>query len=242
MKTKHFFLVGMATLIFNSCTVSEKEKTKAYHPSSVQVAGAMKNVMRKGQLQDRIALDTIKDKKGVYGLGPNSHLRGELLVMDGQVYVSKVGIDSSMVVETITNGAAPFFVYAKVSDWKAVPMPEEIKNIEQLQNFLEQITKDIKTPFAFRLAGQVAHASIHIQNLPKGTRVTSPQEAHQGQKSYKLVEEPVEVLGFYSTQHQGVFTHHDSYIHMHLINEDKSKMGHLDGLEMEEMVLYLPKD
>lgn len=84
-------------------------------------------------------------------------------------------------------------------------------------------------------------ATIHIQNLPEGTKVSSPQEAHQGQTNYELFNENVEIVGFFSTQHKGVFTHHDSYVHMHLITKDESKMGHVDELEIRKLKLYLPK-
>jgi len=50
------------------------------------------------------------------------------------------------------------------------------------------------------------------------------------------------MIGFFSTKHKGVFTHHGSFLHMHLISEDESKMGHLDNLGIEEMKSFLPKE
>jgi len=91
------------------------------------------------------------------------------------------------------------------------------------------------------LEGKIVEAAIHIQNLPKGSTVSSPKEAHQGQVNYSLENESVEIVGFFSTEHQGVFTHHDSFLHMHLISQDESKMGHIDSLEIDEMSLFLPK-
>ena len=70
--------------------------------------------------------------------------------------------------------------------------------------------------------------------------MSSPDEAHQGQTIYKIINEDAEIIGFFSTEHQGVFTHHDSFLHMHLITKDESKMGHLDELAIGEMKLYLP--
>ena len=67
------------------------------------------------------------------------------------------------------------------------------------------------------------------------------QEAHQGQVNYTLTNENVEIVGFYSTKHQGIFTHHDSFLHMHLITTDEQKMGHLDAVQLKEMKLFLPK-
>ena len=77
--------------------------------------------------------------------------------------------------------------------------------------------------------------------MPEGTKVSSPDEAHQGQTNYNIANENAEIIGFFSTEHKGVFTHHDSFLHMHLITKDESKMGHLDELEIGEMKLYLPK-
>jgi acetolactate decarboxylase len=71
--------------------------------------------------------------------------------------------------------------------------------------------------------------------------VSSPAEAHQNQVSYQLNNEQVEVIGFFSTEHKAVFTHHDSFLHMHLLTADKSKIGHLDeALFGKGIKLYLP--
>ena len=109
------------------------------------------------------------------------------------------------------------------------------------KKLVDEKTTEFKRPFAFKLTGKISKAIIHIQNLPKGTKVSSPKEAHQGQTNYKLKDEEATIIGFFSTEHKGVFTHHDSNIHLHLITEDESKMGHLDEVEIENMKLYLPK-
>jgi hypothetical protein len=61
------------------------------------------------------------------------------------------------------------------------------------------------------------------------------------EKHYNYQNEDAEIIGFFSTEHKGVFTHHDSFLHMHLITKDESKMGHLDELKIGKMKLYLPK-
>lgn len=74
---------------------------------------------------------------------------------------------------------------------------------------------------------------MHLVNLPTNTKVSSPADAHQGQVNFKLKQEFVEMIGFFSTEHKGVFTHHDSNMHIHLITEDESKMGHLDSVDLD---------
>lgn len=224
-----------------SCNSAKKETISDDTYSDMIIVGAMKNVMWKGELSSSIDLDTISDKKGLYGLGPESYLTGELLINNGKNYVSKVTSDSTMAVEKRFNVSAPFFVYANINEWEEIELPSNITTTQDLEKFIDERTTENKRPFAFKLIGNISKAIIHVQNLPEGTKVSSPDEAHQGQTNYELKNEETEIVGFFSTKHKGIFTHHDSYLHMHLITKDESKMGHLDELEIENMKLYLPK-
>ena len=207
----------------------------------VEAVGAMKNVKWKGELQGIIRLDTIEQKKGLYGLGPQSYLTGELLISDGITYLSQVTSDSTMQVIETSAVDAPFFVYGNVLEWKVTTLPSSVTNIKSLEQYIDSQTKKYKRPFAFKLSGKIAEAQVHIQNLPPGTKVSSPKDAHTGQVQYLLQDEEVEIIGFFSTEHQGVFTHHDTYLHMHLITKDKQKMGHVDWFSLTGgMQLFLP--
>jgi len=237
---KKVILVIISIGIFG-CNSNQQNNSVNQAFSDINVVGAMKNVMWKGELDSSINLDTISVRKGLYGLGPESYLTGELLINDGNAYVSKVVSDSSMTVEKTFEVSAPFFVYANVTDWNEIELNSNIKTIKDIEKIVKTQTKDFKKPFAFKLVGTILNATIHIQNLPKGTSVSSPKEAHQGQTNYKLTDEEVIIVGFFSTNHKGVFTHHDSNIHLHLITKDESKMGHLDSLEFKNMTLFLPK-
>lgn len=234
---------SLLTIGLLSCNSIHKEKNTAKTETypDIQMVGKMKNVMWKGELGSSIDLDTISDTNGLYGLGPVSYLTGELLINNGKSYVSKVTSDSTMTVVKTFKTSAPFLVYGKVTEWNEFDLPSEVKTIQNLEKFIDSKTTAYKRPFAFKLIGRVSSAVIHIQNLPEGTKVSSPDEAHQGQTNYKIVNEDAEVIGFFSTEHKGVFTHHDSFLHMHLITKDEDRMGHLDELEIGEMILYLPK-
>jgi len=241
MKLSKTIVMLLITLLVN-CNTSRKESSAQETISypNITIVGAMKNVMWQGKLGGSIDLDTISIRKGLYGLGPESYLSGELLINNGKSYEAKVTSDSTMTVEERYNVSAPFFVYANVNEWSEEQLPSTIKTIQDLEQFIDVKTKNYKRPFAYKLTGRVSSALIHIQNLPEGTNVASPEDAHQGQTNYKLENETVDIIGFFSTEHKGVFTHHDSFLHMHLITDDNSKMGHLDALNMEEMKLYLP--
>jgi acetolactate decarboxylase len=227
-------LLLLPLLLFLNCTTTTD-------PSKVKVVGAIRNVMWKGELAGTILLDTIQNRQGLYGLGPTDYLDGELLIIDGQSFVAKVNDDGTIRMEETYQAQAPFFVYANVSEWKELEL-DGIASIQALEEYLTKTKGDINRPFAFRIKGRVSKALIHVQNLPKGAKVSSPADAHVGQMKYEVADEEVEIVGFYSTKHQGIFTHHDSYVHMHLITSDRTKMGHLDEVVFDSKTkLYIPK-
>jgi len=233
-------ILWLLALVVLGCNSTNKKSNKGNY-NDLHIVGAMKNVMWKGELGSSINIDSISDKQGLYGIGPESYLTGELLINNGKSYVSRVTSDSTMFVQQKFDISAPFFVYANVNKWEEIELPQSIRTIKDVEKYVDEKTIKIKRPFAFKLIGSISEALIHIQNLPEGTKVSSPDEAHQGQTNYVLKNEDVEVIGFFSTEHKGVFTHHDSYIHLHLITKDEQKMGHLDELEINAMKLYLPK-
>jgi acetolactate decarboxylase len=210
--------------------------------SKVHIVGEMRDVMWKGELFGKINLDTIHNRSNLYGLGPVEYLQGEILIIDGRSYKSTVVSDTEMQVEETFQIKAPFFGYTRVSDWRAVDVPDSIQTMQELEFFIENITLASQEPFFFKLKGVVDMADIHIVNLPEGTQVSSPDEAHKGQINYTLLGEQVDIVGFYSTHHKAIFTHHDTNVHMHLITGDRKRMGHLDKLICNKgsMKLFLP--
>ncbi|RZT00249.1 acetolactate decarboxylase [Aquimarina brevivitae] len=238
-----YIYIGLLMVGFIGCHSIQKNNnaTTADSYPDIAIVGAMKNVMWKGELGGVINLDTIANKNGLYGLGPLSYLKGELLINNGKSYVSRVTSDSTMTVEKSDMVSAPFFVYGNVTEWHKIDLPAEVNTIKAVTQFIDDNTSAYEKPFAFKIIGKVSTAQIHIQNLPEGMTVSSPTEAHQGQTNYVINDEDVEIIGFFSKEHQGIFTHHDAWLHMHLITKDESKMGHVDTLFPAGMTLYLPK-
>jgi len=208
----------------------------------VRIIGEMKNVMWKGELDGNIHLDTIANKTHLYGLGPVEYLRGEILIFDGKAYRSSVLTDTAMQVEETYDLKAPFFAYTNISHWREQALPDSVQTIPQLEQYLDKLTQSANRPFMFKLSGTVEEALIHVVNLPEGSAVSSPEEAHQGQVDYKINDRQADIVGFFSTAHQTIFTHHDTFLHMHLITSDRKLMGHLDELVLQKgtATIYLP--
>lgn len=230
--------ITIVVVVLVSIMVSCKKSSTL--DGEIAISGAMKNVMWQGQLDGVINLDTISNTKNLYGLGPLSNLKGELLILDGQFFQSKVLSDSTMLVKKSPKAEAPFFVYGWQQNWKKLDLPKEISTVSSLERWIPTQVGEVNKPFIVKLIGVVSNAKIHIQNLPDNTKVSSPKEAHIGQVNYSIGKEEVTIVGFYSTKHKGIFTHHDSNLHLHLITNDLQKMGHLDDVAFSEMKIFLP--
>ena len=208
----------------------------------VDVCGAMRNVMWKGQLYATIQIDTISDKKNLYGLGPLEYLTGELMVVDGKIYRSAVVNNNTMKTEEVATAKAPFFVYSNQAAWETVSLPSSVKDLKELEKFINDKAMKVDEPFVFKIEGKVEYADIHLVNLAKGSIVKSPDDAHKGQVNYQVQQTDVQIIGFFSRKHQAVFTHHDTFMHLHLITNDRKMMGHLDDLKIDpsNVKLFMP--
>lgn len=150
--------IGFLTFGLISCNSNTKTtESKLDSTSEIKIVGAMKNVMWKGELDGVIQLDSIENKTGLYGIGPESYLSGEILIHNGQTYISRVISDSTMHVEKTIDASAPFFVYGNVTEWEDIDLPNNIVTIKDFEKYLDAKTITAKRPFAFKLVGQVGH-------------------------------------------------------------------------------------
>jgi len=230
--------------ILLTLVVSFSAFSSIFAQSSIpSVVGEMRNVMWKGELGRVIKLDTISSKKNLYGLGPIEYLKGEIMVFDGITYTSIVVNETKLLVKTKEEVSAPFFAYSNISEWSEVEIVSSVKDLQSLETFLNQHFSSTDIPFFFKLEGLFKDAEIHIVNLPAGSKVKSPQEAHQGQVNYTLPQGSGTLLGFFSRKHKAIFTHHDTFMHIHLITAERDKMGHLEHIEFNpnQMKLFVAK-
>lgn len=227
-------------LMWGMVACSQRSDRQATKVPEVKVVGALKQVMRQGRLNGQIRPDTLMPQQGLYGLGPLSGLTGEILLADGVLYTSTINTQGKVQVSVGSASTAPFFVYSHVPEWSEEPLVDSIKTLQDLQSHLLSRVETYGPTFAFKLRGKVEEAQIHVQNLPPGTKVSSPKEAHQGQVKVSIKQKEVLLIGFFSLAHQGIFTHHDSYLHLHLLTQDHQLMGHLDAATFEKMQLFLP--
>ncbi len=199
----------------------------------VSTIGELRLIMHQGKFEARVRLDTLV-KKGTYGLGAVDSLKGELMVLDGEIFKSHVESDSLSTIRD-QSSRATLFVYTSVPSWDTV----EYSGVSNIENLLER-SQDLSKSFPFLLIG---HPSLdyHVINFDseKGDFSKHKEGAFRG----SFEDELVTILGFYSTNAKGIYTHHDSNLHMHVINADKTIMGHVDQIDLKNgsYKLLIPK-
>lgn len=210
----------------------------------VRSVGSMSN-MGKENFAPHINLDTISTKSHFFGMGPLGRMQGEVTVVDGKPFGASVNEKGEGVVQENWAIEAPFFVYANVAKWRKYAFSADIKNLDDLQKAVAQIAQqngfDLQQPFPFRLTGTIASLTTHIV-MPRSPEVVGYQ-ANKKQADYDLVKQKGELLGFYSEKHQGIYTHKDSFIHVHFVSKDQKTMGHVDKINDTNptLTLYLPE-
>ena len=203
--------------------------TSSTNTSSVRVVGKMRDVMWKGDLKGKITTDSLRTKE-TYGLGPLEFLKGEVLLFEGQTFVSKVVDSISHEVNKVPSANAPFFVYTTNSNLKVIELPPTNYSLKGIEEHINSVYENYDQPLLIRMDGLFDDIKLHSVNLPEGKKVSSPDEAHQGLTQYDFENISGSLIGFFSRNHKTVFTHHDSFFHAHFISDDREVLGHLDEL------------
>lgn len=209
----------------------------------VRYSGAM-NAM--GNSYDfNMWLDSIPNKSHLFGMGPYDKMKGEITVVDGKPYFATAFVEGSYEVGESWDIRSPFFVYAHVDQWKSFKLEGNLKSVLDIQEAVAKMAKshgyDTSKPFPFKIKGTFDALTAHIVT-PRNPEVEGYREGVKSQK-FSFIGTKGELIGFYSEHHQGIYTHHDSFVHIHFLSKDKLFMGHLDAIETkgQTLKLYLPK-
>lgn len=236
MKKTQFnpFLVAFLLFALQSC--SDK-------PYNVKVAGKAKNVMTGISLENNIRLDTIL-APGIYGLGPKENLQGEITVVDGVPYVSTVE-NGKMVTRIDSSVSAPFFVYSPFK-YRKVRETVSWRSVKDIEHTLKRLKNYFNIPknqaFPFVVEAEFSKIQIHVIMRDTNEKEHS-HEAHMKAKvpfEYKSIRG--RLIGFYSTEHEGIFTHKGSHVHVHFLSDDGKITGHLDNIRhLSTVAVSIPK-
>lgn len=241
---KNLFVL-LSMLFMMSCNSFEQKTTPHSLGYTVEYAGALKNMMHKGDISAKADLSAFNDRQHFYALGAIENLKGEIQIFNSKPFNSIVRGDT-LYFDRSYELKATLVVYASVEKWQSIVIPDNISSYEELESFITQTSLDYglnnKAPFPFLIEGTIASADWHVIDWPAGDTVHTHQKHKSSGLNGTVNNRPVQLLGFYSNAHHTIFTHHSTNMHIHIKTEDNEIAGHLDGLILGKgMILKLPE-
>lgn len=204
------------------------------HAQMVKTSGAARNVMMGIDLSSTIWLDSLLTSPHLIALGPIEDLQGEITALNGEVWTSTVQKEK-ILVEQRSDVRAPFLVYAHVPEWKSYTASAQLQNLSDLESFIDSLGRahgfDKDDAFALRIIAHWQQVDYHIIMRDVNEKEHSHEAHNKAKRKYTLNDSRGELVGFFSRQHEGVFTHRGQYIHVHFLPEDRQTSGHLDGVK-----------
>ncbi len=243
--------MALAVLSLGACSADRvpaeaaaKNELGEFWDGEIQQWGAMREVLAKGKTEGRVRLRDFAGSKGVYAIGALAGLNGEVTILDGEVWVSRVResrADCRLLEANDTQ--ATLLVMARVSRWTEHPITEDV-SAENMEAFIKGVAEeaglDVSRPFPFLVEGPFAKLDAHIANGMCPMR--ADPNSDQAPIRFHLDAVRGTLVGLHALGQEGVLTHHGSKTHVHVvIGGDQPQMGHVESIElMAGSVLKLP--
>jgi acetolactate decarboxylase len=231
-----FIAITICSLLALACKPKDSEAVAERTEIVVKSAGKLMEIMHQGNVEAQIALDTIA-KEHLYGLGAIAGLKGELTVIDGQPFVASVdSIGPKIVIDAAAKAA--LFVYAYVQSWDTLSLIGADSITVMIEEELKR--RSSTDPFPFIILAQPNKLNYHIINFTG----EQPNKSNHKQGALRggIADQAVQILGFYASNKEGIYTHHGSKLHMHFLGALNALSGHVDSLNITEgpIKLLLP--
>lgn len=250
-------LIFIAASLLPACGSTEQDSPRSETPatgdghfaftmwqSEVQYAGALRHIMRENNLNAHLHFSEFPLNSEMYALGAFENLKGEILILRGTSFSNRALGEETVFID-VEDEAAAFMVWAEVAEWQGFPVADSVQTFAQLEAFAalqaEVFGLDIGQPFPFGLTGTAAELVWHVIDWPEDDPVHT-HEKHMVTGPHGVLKNiPVEVLGFYSDSHHGIFTHHSTNMHLHFVSHEENEAGHVDDITLSSgAMLWLP--
>lgn len=197
--------------------------------------GNFRHMMHTGESAGTVVLDGL-DAPGAWGVGALAGLRGEIVILDGRVLVSRGDDPQAQLRAPQAGEEAAILAYGQVADWQSVTLPHDMTP-EQLAMFLGHqggaLGLDLEAGFPIRVQGRFPTLVWHV--------VTGEAQAHghgtghaNNQSGMILFDEAGaagEIVGVYTgAALEGIASHPGERLHLHFVSADGTRSGHVDDV------------
>lgn len=200
----------------------------------VQAWGHFQRLMHRGDASAKVQLAGLPAGPGVYALGALADLRGEVLIWDGRVLVSRGEREDGGTERARGGDAAALLVLSQVPSWQKAAVPRDMDQPAFERWLLEkanEIGVDAARPFAFAVRGPVLNLKWHVVTGMAGNGSNGAHKmGHAASRSFDSARSDGLLLGFFSgAALEGVITHPGEKFHLHWASRDFARSGHVDA-------------
>jgi alpha-acetolactate decarboxylase len=219
--------------------------------------GNFQRMLHRGDTTGQVALATLPQQPGRWGLGATAGLKGEIVQLDGRLLVSPGSDAQGRVRAPQADEQALLFASAQVQAWQDVPVPRDMDSAA-FEAFVQEQARAAgllpAQPFAFRVEGRFPHLLWHVVTGEPGPG--SGHGAHGGpgghggghanaRSDMRLFRQPGaagQLIGVYSgAALEGVVSHPGERFHLHYADAGATVSGHVDRYSVAAgAVLKLP--
>ncbi|ASM71191.1 MULTISPECIES: acetolactate decarboxylase [Roseobacteraceae] len=213
--------------------------------------GNFRHMIHSGETDGTIALDTLT-APSAWGLGAIAGLRGEILIRDGAILVSRGDDAHARVAPPEAGEEAVVLAYGTVTDWQKIEIPHDMAP-DRLTHFIEiqaqSIGLDLDGGSPIRVQGSFPHLVWHVvtgeasAQGADGGHGRGHSNIQSGMNIYDEAGTTGEIVGVYTgAALEGIASHPGKKLHLHFVSSDGMRSGHVDEITIPAgAALLLPK-
>jgi acetolactate decarboxylase len=235
---RHNLMLGGALLLALTAPACRKSiapiQAEPRAETTVQVWGQLRAIMHEGRSEPVVTLKEANGGGHVFAVGALSGLRGEITVDDGQIWLAYAAAGKvNTTVGAASDEAAALLVATSVPLWQLVTLPAAIA----------AATLDAEVEMAAQRAGLATNRSIpvvvegtltdlvwHVMNGPPLNRGAGHDDHLRTALTGREARVQGKLIGFFSPNAQGVFTHMGQKTHFHVVLPNRPLTAHVDSV------------
>jgi alpha-acetolactate decarboxylase len=214
----------------------------------ITVYGNFKRMIHTSDASGKVALASIPLSANSYGVGALADLKGEILIWEGEIFVTPGESASGATQTPGSNDWAALLVTAHVNKWDEVHVARDMAQQEFEQfviNTAQILGINLNKPFPFIVLGEVTDYAWHVVTGKSKLHGSSARhgQGHATNRIFTGAKTGGKLFGFYSAkEHEGVISHPGERFHVHYADNDLKRSGHLDCFGIAKGAkLLLPK-
>jgi len=209
--------------------------------------GNFQHVMHTGETAGIVDLADVPSTPGHWGVGALAEMKGEILLYDGQLLISRVYDGKTRILPASDGEQAVLFASGEVTQWHKVALPVAMDSLA-LSDFIEKQAEALglsaEQGFPLRLPGTFTSLAWHVVtgNAPGGhsqksahaqTKKSGHVNTTSGMSRYDQPGALGEIIGIYTgSALEGIASHPGERLHLHYIDENKTVSGHVDKISI----------